>query len=1190
MEESELLTSLSSAKIDAKQKLEIYKTLNGNESHSSAKQQHLLNSLCFCLEQYNKEKLISDNIGSLNEFLILLQEKLEDMLQSNKKFHISGSIFDVINNLLKCGSTDFNITFTILDKLLLTPEWKKILFSKPLTLTELLCGTCELVISDKLALQEQSAFMTVIHQLVIMYTNQKKSQFNIKKIFQNFCDKLLVLILCTRSVFQRLLQHDNIVSEIDQLIAVVIGHRDHVANLKLMLQPVSEETPAKKAKYQVYFKQLFDVLKTSLISERKDLIIRSTPAIFKAIVVGSRSSNTSQLTNYEELQVLFKILELTQTIDVLNESTVHQIHDSFTIVQELDVYQRIDDKENKHHIKMTELMKLLENGFKDSNMNVQMKMLSIFKTMLLIDYGIVEPFLGKLWRYCLTEVEGSTIQFEQNALLEALLENFAQLRKMELLLDAFPLDTGLSCNFPHDFTVSYSEEISKLQTSQVIRLLKIFQSKMESITVKSDSNFHQFSYLLFYLLVTNASVVPENLFTKPELEEFILIVTEIGQRFVELSKTLKSEDSFGHILLLITMGVNECFMILKDLSLLPNDGDCQTIGNTLTELCKEINGADAMIKYLKVCQGLTELRFNQSISSKDQLCQINKELMSNIESVSLKEEKISTLVNNKTMWSAIAGKMLDHFEFCLMLPEDNRIVTDDAIKLLLTVFRMGDESPKRITKIIESHTVYNYPLFQSKSVEFWEETLTTTSSDEIALKRDLKKISKLKTEYLTEENWFKLFNVLYDKRPSITKHSQNNELSIVHTKLLTQMFQDAETACHSSCGVPFSNVFEHLLDTGSSITKMAPNNKDVIEVFGPLFRLMVIHLNRESEHTTNILKKIGEHLTGNESKILMVQILNVIFSDLVELVQRQFVVKSRTINNIFTLVQSTADILFEHCKELSVLCRGGLLGLVTSFCLLLEKSLQTKHVKQEKIDNCKNKIHELLKEVPQILSDDIESLTADSVTYECLNLLEFIYSKSEFATKIQDSLTYNETDVLERLILLSKNMNTELLPDVISKMILSLDTQRLTDRLLSMADRLEEHLVNDSNEFQHVNLWKHLLQCKWDKDQKNVLFEVLPKVIMVSVKTLCTKNINQSNNKRVLLKILCLAVTISKASPVTTYMSTIFNIFTNLKSLLECKSFQVDLEDLYQILSLMLFLHTSSFSTTVHCFIHAVNN
>ena len=40
---------------------------------------------------------------------------------------------------------------------------------------------------------------------------------------------------------------------------------------------------------------------------------------------------------------------------------------------------------------------------------------------------------------------------------------------------------------------------------------------------------------------------------------------------------------------------------------------------------------------------------------------------------------------------------------------------------------------------------------------------------------------------------------------------------------------------------------------------------------------------------------------------------------------------------------TTTDILFEHCKELSALCRGGLLGLVSSFCLLLEKSQQTKY-------------------------------------------------------------------------------------------------------------------------------------------------------------------------------------------------------------------------------------------------------
>ena len=43
------------------------------------------------------------------------------------------------------------------------------------------------------------------------------------------------------------------------------------------------------------------------------------------------------------------------------------------------------------------------------------------------------------------------------------------------------------------------------------------------------------------------------------------------------------------------------------------------------------------------------------------------------------------------MWSAIAGKALSHFEFCLMLPEENREITDDAIELLLKLFRMSDE-------------------------------------------------------------------------------------------------------------------------------------------------------------------------------------------------------------------------------------------------------------------------------------------------------------------------------------------------------------------------------------------------------------------------------------------------------------------------------------------------------------------
>lgn len=55
-----------------------------------------------------------------------------------------------------------------------------------------------MVISDKLALQEQSAFMTVIHQVITMCTNQKKSQFNIKKVSYNYLNISMFFCCCLK--------------------------------------------------------------------------------------------------------------------------------------------------------------------------------------------------------------------------------------------------------------------------------------------------------------------------------------------------------------------------------------------------------------------------------------------------------------------------------------------------------------------------------------------------------------------------------------------------------------------------------------------------------------------------------------------------------------------------------------------------------------------------------------------------------------------------------------------------------------------------------------------------------------------------------------------------------------------------------------------------------------------------------
>ena len=60
------------------------------------------------------------------------------------------------------------------------------------------------------------------------------------------------------------------------------------------------------------------------------------------------------------------------------------------------------------------------------------------------------------------------------------------------------------------------------------------------------------------------------------------------------------------------------------------------------------------------------------------------------------------------------------------------------------------------------------------------------------------------------------------------------------------------------------------------------------------------------------------------------------------MVNRQFVVKSRAINSVFTLLQLFAGILEDCVIDIAEQCRGSLLSIVASFALVLEKSQQSK--------------------------------------------------------------------------------------------------------------------------------------------------------------------------------------------------------------------------------------------------------
>jgi len=55
---------------------------------------------------------------------------------------------------------------------------------------------------------------------------------------------------------------------VESLLTVPIftPFREHISNLKLLIQPSSSEIPAKKAKLQIYFQELFDIFKQERVN------------------------------------------------------------------------------------------------------------------------------------------------------------------------------------------------------------------------------------------------------------------------------------------------------------------------------------------------------------------------------------------------------------------------------------------------------------------------------------------------------------------------------------------------------------------------------------------------------------------------------------------------------------------------------------------------------------------------------------------------------------------------------------------------------------------------------------------------------------------------------------------------------------------------------------------------------------
>ena len=79
---------------------------------------------------------------------------------------------------------------------------------------------------------------------------------------------------------------------------------------------------------------------------------------------------------------------------------------------------------------------------------------------------------------------------------------------------------------------------------------------------------------------------------------------------------------------------------------------------------------------------------------------------------------------------------------------------------------------------------------------------------------------------------------------------------------------------------------------------------------------------------------------------------------------------------------------------------------------------------------------------------------------QCLDVLSFLYSKSELATTLKDCIESDQSCIIDQLVLIyENNLNHSLIGKVIAKIVLSLDNENLLERLHNLSDSLVSYLI-----------------------------------------------------------------------------------------------------------------------------------
>ncbi|XP_047144474.2 uncharacterized protein LOC100199846 [Hydra vulgaris] len=1173
---------------------------------SNKKLQFLLDWICSTIDfQSKSDKLIAANIDQIKSLLSLLCAYLSKpwKLQCLLKLNLLEVLTKFCREDLSIGN---DLVLCVWHDVLQYQVLKQPLALKLNLLVEVISYVADQIMKSDIS--ERTIF--VMFSLLSLYIKHIKSQYNFKKLFLQFCDKLFVKLLLVRCLLHN--NSENICLSIDEIFKKVLLHRDHMNSLKMCRNRKHNEDEnndpvckKKKLENDLYFKIFFEKM-DSIEIKFQCYLLKFVPVLYKMFIVSFRKSNSASNLGYNEMFDLLKhfdfYCQIKNNMLIENRSlAVKCLEELLKVIAEYDIYQRVEDRSNSYPFynwMVDMLHSTLLNFHNSKNENDQVSVLNTISLFLKIDHLVIESFLNQIWIFCLDEKSISATK-EAELLLCELLTVYHKLHQLDKLMLTLTVNSHIKdILFPETFIEKYSIIISELELPQVCSLCDIFLQKLKQITTTSVKteyfNLEIEAFLLCYLVIINATVVPVNGYMKPALKTFTEILHSLNNEAIRLQamqiKNKKLQIKVCNTLLLVKYSVVGVQLLLQQYSLYSMETDL-----TLDV----IKDNDSPIqKYIKACLLVFTLQnsgstdqlidlFNQYFT--DKMCLDSYGLSSKYNVLKITEENLSIylfriLEDNFSVFLKMNAKaIINRYTYASWLVHLSN--NNNCLSLqVLEHYNNNEFQSSLINSIIESFN-------QNIAVKFVSElNLSENSYPKIDVYLLIQRLNCLPLNYFTESNLLILSCLVLH----ILKQS-NTKTNIACLDCLQTIVGNILVLSYNKSTVAFHEILEHGLKFSLSLEKHESWENEVL-FFDTLFHAVIKFSNKDNTSNADIIKTICSSLDALNFKMFV--ILENLFQLMATLLSDPLIT-SRSEQVVYLYLANIGKHVVNYLKKSDFENESILLFI--SLCKTVQ-IVQLKRAEKSPLIMLEDDLVDIFSHNACKLIKKLELKEFD-LQVQQLELLQLLYSSPlEFTLRLRSMILSTECLFVSKLLSFKKPLEESILSqnslelytqkrnNLVSSIVLTADTQKMHTLLTLLSDAYVESLTNEEGS-NIVLIWTIILKSKWSKEKKTVLWNFLPKVIMVSIHLL--SKAHKCDQVVSSLKQLIAVVNITKNSLMSQYINCIFHVFPTLHfilKLLNNERFTEIFGLMFELVSQLLFNHQTVISSTVHSLLNCAND